>query len=520
MPRISLYRPEKGKDYKFIDRTIYEMFQVGGVDVNIHKYIGTVDGNIQKDQTQIQDLIFLENRDRKYAEEIYTLKGHYQTSDVDFNLSQFGLFLQNDTVFLTVHINNSVDVIGRKIMPGDVIEITNLREEYILEDPTNPYKYAAALKKFYVVEDINRAAEGYSATWYPHLYRIKLKPIVDTQEFRDILDRPEDNDAYAGEYDPTKTYYPGQLVKYLGDLYEVVTQVTGVAPPDMTYWQAYGGNSLKDVLSTYEKEMQINDAVIAEAELDAPLSGFETSHLYTLAVDPATGKAAVSTVDTDNNVATSIDVSDVSLPPVREGYTGYLLEDGIPPNADISGASSQFGFGIQFPKGAVSGDTFLRTDFLPNRLFRYDGVRWVKMEDNVRMTLSNTDTRQTQKTSFINNTEMSGINKIGTDVVVVDLIGGNRFTTGITTDMQVTTSSVYILTSIDYNSKYVVEAWLDESSKAPSITTSDANGKFAFTINSPVADQSRIRYSIFDTVVTQRQSLSKAIKFKPTADDL
>ena len=46
---------------------------------------------------------------------------------------------------------------------------------------------------------------------------------------------------------------------------------------------------------------------------------------------------------------------------------------------------------------------------LPNRLFRYDGSRWVKMEDGVRMTLTNTDTRSTLKTSFVNNTTTSTI---------------------------------------------------------------------------------------------------------------
>ena len=43
MPRLSLYRPEKGNDYKFIDKTAWEMFQVGGTDVLVHKYIGPGD---------------------------------------------------------------------------------------------------------------------------------------------------------------------------------------------------------------------------------------------------------------------------------------------------------------------------------------------------------------------------------------------------------------------------------------------------------------------------------------------
>ena len=89
--------------------------------------------------------------------------------------------------------------------------------------------------------------------------------------------------------------------------------------------------------------------------------------------------------------------------PVRTGYTGYLLGDGIPPNGEA------FGHGIQFPDSVVTGDYFLRTDFLPNRLFRFDGTRWNKLEDAVRMTMTNNDTRQTLKTSFINNTTVNTI---------------------------------------------------------------------------------------------------------------
>jgi hypothetical protein len=49
---------------------------------------------------------------------------------------------------------------------------------------------------------------------------------------------------------------------------------------------------------------------------------------------------------------------------------------------------------------------------MPNRLFRFDGGRWIKREDAVRHTLTNTDTRQTQRTSFINNTNTNVINDV------------------------------------------------------------------------------------------------------------
>jgi hypothetical protein len=523
MPRLSLYRPEKSKDYKFFDRTILEMFQVGGVEVHVHKYIGPVDPTDPSKAlgaTTIQDVLFLENRDRKYDLDVYTLRGHYQTQDIDFNLSQFGLFLTNDTVFMTVHINNSVDLLGRKIMPGDVFELPNLREEYI-PDINNLRNFAAAIKKYYVVEEINRAAEGFSATWYPHLYRIKLKPITASQEYADILNQPANTDTYAGAFDPDKTYYPGQTVTYNGQNYTVITAVgpggTQLTPPDPAAWAPDTGNTLSDLMSTYNISLDINNAVVAEAENDAPLSGYETSQYYTLAVDPLTGRSLLNTIDdTIDNVA-DIDgnVSDVNAPPIRDGYKGYLIEDGAPPNGPLA-SDAQFGFGIQFPFGPVRGDTFLRTDYLPNRLFLWDGARWVKQEDNVRMTMTNTDTRQTLKTSFINNTAISGIDKAGWDTIVV----GTPFdTAGITTEFVVNPSNVFIVTSLNYNANFKVEVWLNESSQAQLVTNQNVSGKFGFTIPETVDTGVRIRYTIFATYVEQRQSVSRALrKIKPEAD--
>jgi hypothetical protein len=517
MPRLSLYRPEKTQDYKFIDRSIYEMFQVGGVDVHMYKYIGPQDPSDPSKalgETTIQDVIFLENRDRKYDQDIYTLRGVFNVQDVDFNLSQFGLFLQNDTVFLTIHINNSVDLIGRKVMTGDVVELPNLKDEYALND------FSSALKRFYVVEDINRAAEGFSSTWYPHLYRLKLKPLVDSQEFKDILDRPEDTDSYAGDFVDTKLYYPGQIVKYYGELY-IVNNVESTAngtsnlPTDTVDWSPYVDNSIRNVISSYDREMQLNDSILLEAEADAPKSGYETNHFYTLAIDPETGKPVLNTVDTINDtVSQNFNIDGVNGTPVRSGYSGYLIGDGIPENQNIG----QFGFGLQFPPAPFTGDSFLRTDFLPNRLFRWDGARWVKQEDNVRMSLTNSDTRQTLKTSFINNREVSGITKLASAVIVIDSLNLRPIDPdGVTDSIEVLTDYVNIITTIDYSAEYKVEAWINEDGRA-TVTTYEVNGKLAAKLNDSIRDGSRVRYTIYDNVVPQRQSLSKALKIKPRAD--
>ena len=380
MPRLSLYRPEKGNDFKFIDRSINEQFQVGGTDVFLHKYLGPVNpeegastpttpnntGGIP--ELGIQDVLFMENRDRHYSPDIYILRGIYTLQDIDFNLSQFGLFLQNDNIMITFHLRSSFDALGRKMMAGDVIELPHQKDEYALGDDM------VALKRFYVVQEVTRPASGYSQTWYPHLIRAKCSPLVDTQEFKEVLDK--------------------ELLDANGDS---------------------TGSTLRDLISQQQKSIEINDQIVAQAEEDVGKSGYDTTHLY---VVPKLNQEAVDVADISN---TELDVSsenigiDASLvlnSPKNNYYVGYLTGDGVPPNG------APYGFGITFPTNPAYGQFFLRTDYMPNRLFRYDGKHWIKHEDSVRMTTRQTGETQTtdpmkvkktQKGTFINNVNTSTI---------------------------------------------------------------------------------------------------------------
>lgn len=466
MPRLSLYRPEKGNDYKFIDRTASEMFQVGGADLYIHKYLGPrnpADGSATADQpqynavkeTNIQDLLFLENRDRVYDPNIYRIRGVYNVQDIDFNLSQFGLFIDNDTVYMTVHINDFIRTIGRKPLSGDVIEVPNLRDEFALND------FDVSLPKYFVISDVGRAAEGFSPTWYPHLYRLKLTKIVNDQKYKDIFDQ------------------------------KVIDPVTG-EETDRT---------LADILSTNKRDLEINDAVLRQAEADAPRSGYETRHFYTLAVDDK-GNAALQTVDSETVDATNttLTASAVNKTPLRSGYTGYLLGDGVPDNG------ADFGHGISFPVGPIDGDYFLRTDFLPNRLFRYDGFRWVKREDAVRMTMTGEDptkpysdtnvSRQTQKGTFVNNSNRTGVDLLANDTV---LLSGNSITT-----------------MVDYSTGMYAFIATETSANVAVSVTANLQGKAVLTLPTEYVTGTKVNWNLFATSIPEKTSLSKALK--PKAD--
>ncbi len=136
------------------------------------------------------------------------------------------------------------------------------------------------------------------------------------------------------------------------------------------------------------------------------------SHTCHTQVDK-TGKPELVTADeTDIDASVNsgqLDASRVNQTPERSGYQGYLIGDGLAPNGEV------FGHGISFPTASVEGDYFLRTDFQPNRLFRFDSRRWVKVEDAVRHSLTNSPTRDTHRTSFVNNTKTTNI---GGDTVI------------------------------------------------------------------------------------------------------
>lgn len=408
MPRLSLYRPNRTRDYQFLDRTIAEMYTVGGVDIYVHKYLGPVAGGEDsaqsgnQDATQpvydtvdvlnIQDLLLLENRDRIYDQDIYVMRGVYNTQDVDFDLTQFGLFLNNDTLFITFHYNKMIDNLGRKLMAGDVLEMPNLRDFHPLNaDIPEP------LPKFYVIQDAAFAAEGFSQTWLPHLWRVKATPLTDAQEYRDVLKRPMVNSTI---WDPDNFYPTGSIVNQ-GDVYYQALQnvPAGIEITNNTYWTVYTPSTTADLQGTRARDTEINDAILTQADVEVPLSGYDTTKFYikpTLANDAPATDVGLRVDDT----AVTVDGTQggMDTKPRADGYTlGYLTGDGIPPNG------YPVTTGTSFPSGAVDGDFVLRLDYFPNRLFRYDGNRWIRIEDKVRTDLNNAPTNETLRSSFVNN---------------------------------------------------------------------------------------------------------------------
>jgi hypothetical protein len=333
MARISLWNPQKGADFNFTDRVVNESLRISGDGILVHMYEGPTidsDGNTDTSLTSIQDVLFLENTARKYNPDVIELRGHHQPQDVNYDLSQFGIFLSSDTIRIQFGYTDMMDSLGRKLIAGDVLEFPSMRDVPIFDN-------AVGINKYYVVQDALYAAAGYGQKWFPHIWLVRAKLMTASPEFKEITDQ-----ANAGQTDGG------------------VGQGIGIMPPGFTDTADANGNpgtgcnpDIKASLNLFCKILDITDKNVAEAEKYAFFDPkfFESANLY-IYIDPETNYPVIG--------------------------SNYFSGDGEPPNG-----GPLLGAGVAFPPGMQDGEYYLRLDYYPERLFQKQGNCYKLIEVDV-----------------------------------------------------------------------------------------------------------------------------------------
>lgn len=111
-------------------------------------------------------------------------------------------------------------------------------------------------------------------------------------------------------------------------------------------------------------------------------------------LEPEVKAEPIVEITEDEMAATSSsDIRISSEPAFKEVDGGYVIYDGKMISKDAlkemkpqlfkltadTGVPVSTSFGTQFPKMAHKGDTFIRVDTLPNRVFKFDGKRWFEI---------------------------------------------------------------------------------------------------------------------------------------------
>lgn len=451
---FKMYTGQHDEEYRLVDSLVEEQYLIGGVTAWIYAYQGPKGNKGSTDATKpdyeplgskvtdIGNLIWMESSDRKYSLDAISLPVVFQTADASMDLQIPGLFLF-ETMDVTVPYNLMIKHLGRKIMKGDVIELANFRDMDLLDEASQP------INRFYVVHDAFRAGDGYSHTWFHHIWKLRLVPMTDSPEFRDILGTGENED------------------------------------------------DLKNSLSTYQKELDIMDLILGQADSEAPYMHWDNEHIHKAVQLPAINtvakgyaypaKAAAGSYyikqtmpvlyewqnakwvrvpttkgETHPEVAADgdffwnlhfdhihpiilqqyysstnkwhvVNIEQADELPLNETGSGYFVHqlpespimvlgvDGVWVRAEdemkvgyVDNKMNQMDSretlpdmdkvlkGSQFPQDPVNNTWFLRTDIQPNILWKYENNKWRKFNYGGRMAWTGTDNT---KANLLNNRE-------------------------------------------------------------------------------------------------------------------
>ena len=128
---------------------------------------------------------------------------------------------------------------------------------------------------------------------------------------------------------------------------------------------------------------------------DGPLTQAQIEQIKSSVEEEQTGSTTTATAEPP---AESPPEADEFNTPVRRGadyavrYKGkvYNLDAfnklypsmAITADNDRLEEASQCGFGERFPDNPMKGDMFIRTDYLPDRLFKWNGIKWIEVDKN------------------------------------------------------------------------------------------------------------------------------------------
>jgi hypothetical protein len=141
--------------------------------------------------SNIQDKIFMENRDRDYNEFAIRMKCAYTPVDVVANQMKFG-FMGEEQYIIEVSFAQTVAKLGRPFVIGDIIQLPSETQ------------YTPAMQprlKYLEIIDVAWSTNGYTPTWVPTMQRLIAKQAYASQETQDIFGKFTKNVDSSGLWD-------------------------------------------------------------------------------------------------------------------------------------------------------------------------------------------------------------------------------------------------------------------------------------------------------------------------------
>lgn len=316
--KYHLFQKHRGNNYQYIDNVVKTYIEMGGCLINVYPLIGVVskDGTVTNidntNELMVSDVVLNENNKRKYSHTTYDLWATTSMNPPNFSFTYAGIsILDGDVKEFSLHYNSMIASIGRKLIVGDVIELTWQRDLDVLGSDK-------AQNKFYVITESLRDESGWGPEWQYHLWKIKCKPIMNSPEFSDLFNNDNTTGGEDGFYaDP-------------GDI--------------------NGGGGLDSSLTQDDKLQNQVDEILKEAEGEdgSEENGWTTSGVSYRLHD-------------EHHI-----FLDINGEYYIQNQPNIVGIDGIPAESTCELVK----YGESFPKDSEENDFFVRTDYMPPRLYK------------------------------------------------------------------------------------------------------------------------------------------------------
>jgi hypothetical protein len=143
-------------------------------------------------QSNIQDHILLENRDRDYQRQSVAIKGYYDLNSGSTEMTMFGQSIASIQYLIKINFNACVSLINRPLIVGDIVELPS-ETQYDVN--------LAPVKRYLEVSDVTWDNSSYTPGWQPLMLLVTAIPALATQETRDIFGDIAKHQDLSGLYD-------------------------------------------------------------------------------------------------------------------------------------------------------------------------------------------------------------------------------------------------------------------------------------------------------------------------------
>jgi hypothetical protein len=206
--------------------------------LELHNYMASAQDNIQ-------DKIWMENRNRDYATSWITMKGYYALVTPELDITKFMAELGTTADYrIKIPFSACVSALGRPIIIGDYLELPS-EAQYT---PTLEKR-----KRYLEVTDVTWDPETYTPGWMPLMLLITAKPAIASEEtqqiFGDLARKTDDSGLFDNDDGNNKNYQDYSTIE------QTIDQEARTAVPERG---AEGSNVIRE----------FEESEIAQAEAD------------------------------------------------------------------------------------------------------------------------------------------------------------------------------------------------------------------------------------------------------------